>query len=728
MSKKIAVALQGGKGIDRIYQYSVTGVTRGTTTIIEFSGGHAFRPGDTIRFAGLGGITQLNGITATVISNPSPITAEIDLNTTTGFSNYSSGGNGSCEIKAIQGITKAGTAVLSCAGHGFTNGQALTIFNVVGMPEVNNKSFIVQNVTTDTLELQGVDSTSYGVFTSGFLAPAYATPQYAINLIAVENGDLLHIEKTPDAVLHSLGNVTVTKNTNSFTTSASYTGVISAGDFIGIPSAAGNGSEETYYKVLTINATTIAFEGYYAGSTGVVTGLKKVVPSAYGVNNQAIINCSKSLSISGGWDLSLNTQNGETWLRHAFGFLSTTNRGIVLSGGCEISRVNIIEVYDSTITGGAIARDLSIGAYVYSIIATGPSILRNSRCMPNKFPSFATLRVLGEGNIVENCVFSSWHTAAAVAVAVVADAIVDLSTCKILASGYALELASRSRVICPRIEDCNQGIRLITSAFGVSVENANIERCTTGILVWTGGGGMYVKGGSISQCSTGINSSQTTGNRFEEINFSNNTIDASQDQYVSNNVFVKCNHLSPITRAYDRIGQSGPIIIIGCTIDPASANKVFLQTANDNFNMPQFMLQDSFGFTGAYYGRFEVVKNDLTVPPSVQTKFNTGVSRNYADFKVASTYITAGTSVILKFKLQALTSGWQGIIIPKVKLNQGTIKTEASITSISNTEDTEYEYSVSGGSILFDGELSIEFNANCNTIPVLIKEFEVVYA
>lgn len=69
---------------------------------------------------------------------------------------------------AITGITNGAIAVITSNGHGYSNGDEIVIDNtVLGMPEVNGRQFVVQNVTTNTYELEGVDSTNYGVYTSG---------------------------------------------------------------------------------------------------------------------------------------------------------------------------------------------------------------------------------------------------------------------------------------------------------------------------------------------------------------------------------------------------------------------------------------------------------------------------------------------------------------------------------------------------------------------------------
>lgn len=69
--------------------------------------------------------------------------------------------------KTITAITKASPAVATSTSHGFTNGQELKLGSVTGMSELNNKVIRAANITANTFEIEGVDSTLYGTFISG---------------------------------------------------------------------------------------------------------------------------------------------------------------------------------------------------------------------------------------------------------------------------------------------------------------------------------------------------------------------------------------------------------------------------------------------------------------------------------------------------------------------------------------------------------------------------------
>lgn len=72
--------------------------------------------------------------------------------------------------QSITGITNANPAVLTYSGADtYANGDRVIITGVAGMIEVNNREFIVAglNAGANTFQLQGVNSTTYGTYTSG---------------------------------------------------------------------------------------------------------------------------------------------------------------------------------------------------------------------------------------------------------------------------------------------------------------------------------------------------------------------------------------------------------------------------------------------------------------------------------------------------------------------------------------------------------------------------------
>jgi len=69
--------------------------------------------------------------------------------------------------KAITGATAANPVVVTATAHGYTNGDIVKVANVVGMVQLNNRAFVVANVTTNSFELKGVNGTNYTAYVSG---------------------------------------------------------------------------------------------------------------------------------------------------------------------------------------------------------------------------------------------------------------------------------------------------------------------------------------------------------------------------------------------------------------------------------------------------------------------------------------------------------------------------------------------------------------------------------
>lgn len=68
--------------------------------------------------------------------------------------------------KTITGITKADPGVVTSASHGYSNGDYVFL-SIQGMHQLNDRVARVANVTTDTFELEGIDTTAFATFSSG---------------------------------------------------------------------------------------------------------------------------------------------------------------------------------------------------------------------------------------------------------------------------------------------------------------------------------------------------------------------------------------------------------------------------------------------------------------------------------------------------------------------------------------------------------------------------------
>jgi hypothetical protein len=78
-------------------------------------------------------------------------------------------------VVSIAGATQANPCVISSIAHGLSNGNTVRIADVGGMTQLNGNTYTVANVTANTFELSGVNSTGYGAYTSGGTATRLVT-------------------------------------------------------------------------------------------------------------------------------------------------------------------------------------------------------------------------------------------------------------------------------------------------------------------------------------------------------------------------------------------------------------------------------------------------------------------------------------------------------------------------------------------------------------------------
>lgn len=77
----------------------------------------------------------------------------------------------------ITGATQANPCVVTTSGaHGFSNGQLIYIYGVVGMTQLNGNLYTAAGVTGTTFQLTGINSTGYTAYSSGGTASPAAVP------------------------------------------------------------------------------------------------------------------------------------------------------------------------------------------------------------------------------------------------------------------------------------------------------------------------------------------------------------------------------------------------------------------------------------------------------------------------------------------------------------------------------------------------------------------------
>lgn len=178
--------------------------------------------------------------------------------------------------KNITGITQANPAVVTSTSHGFSNGDKVYVTGVSGMTDVNNRWFTVANVTANTFELSGVNSSAYAAYTSGGtageiveLATNYTTAQIQ-KLQCVTVRDVMYISHPnfPIQKLSRLSDTSWTLSEPSITTGPFRT--INADDTLTLTPSSFSTSVTAYgtYTVGTTFTLTAASAYFDSGMVG----------------------------------------------------------------------------------------------------------------------------------------------------------------------------------------------------------------------------------------------------------------------------------------------------------------------------------------------------------------------------------------------------------------------------------------------------------------------------
>lgn len=173
--RRLMVANQTANDFElRAEPVTMTGATKANPCVIT-APGHTFLAGDTVYIDRVLGMVELNGNEYTV-ANPVGNTFELSGINSSAYTTYASGGEvrgmvdssayGAYPSFAITGATKANPCVVTAPGHTFVAKDSVSISGVVGMTELNGNTYDVDNISGDTFELVGIDSSTYGAYVS----------------------------------------------------------------------------------------------------------------------------------------------------------------------------------------------------------------------------------------------------------------------------------------------------------------------------------------------------------------------------------------------------------------------------------------------------------------------------------------------------------------------------------------------------------------------------------
>lgn len=179
-----------------IYELSRTGHTNWTLTPAQFQPQQAAPTGMTLSVGSAGSTTFKYKVTAVADE-----TAEESL---AGLNNAT---------LSITAATQANPCVLTITSHGLSTGDEIYVASVGGMTELNGRRFIVDNIGANTFSLRGVNSTTYGAYTSGGTArrtfvvttASATTPSNTISWTAVAGAKKYAVYKQSNGLYGLIG-------------------------------------------------------------------------------------------------------------------------------------------------------------------------------------------------------------------------------------------------------------------------------------------------------------------------------------------------------------------------------------------------------------------------------------------------------------------------------------------------------------------------------------------
>lgn len=100
----------------------------------------------------------------------------------------------------ITGATQANPVQITSVAHGLVSGTTIKIINVVGMTQLNERTFVITVTGANTFTLNGIDGTTYTAYVSGGTWLTYGGIQDNIKIMTVWNGAAVAMDYSFDGI------------------------------------------------------------------------------------------------------------------------------------------------------------------------------------------------------------------------------------------------------------------------------------------------------------------------------------------------------------------------------------------------------------------------------------------------------------------------------------------------------------------------------------------------
>lgn len=541
----------------------------------------------------------------------------------------------------------------------------------------------------------------------------------------VTDGDEVRVEATTaNTDLSGTGTATPTNGSNIITTSADFTGVLSAGDYFTFDSSAdggGNGAAETVYRVHAITASQITiYYNYHGASSGVASTVYKINPvvQTYETTYGARFNID-GCSISGGWtDITgTPTRNSYTFLKNQNPRTGTSYYAMLANTSSTVSHLNFVDYYYGIYsTTGVQLSYCTSWAYRWGMYLNSTSeyfSVDNCVGIGAEYASdSAGLRHVGDGNEYtvsdsifygyKYCVYDSY-----------ADTAITFDTCYFY--GCRINGTGGANTYRDYFVDCTWDSNF-TDAYAQYGGNV-FENCTFN---------------NSSYCSIYMNN-DVDGNYFvdctwngcdgtfgaiynyrchvlvEGCTFNNCTYGVRSD-VLSKSTVIRDSHFdTPITYGIYVHGRGSPAFIEGCTVDAPSSSKALYATIG-GFLFPAYSLRNSFGLGDTLSYDAGSISVDATTTYNSKPTIKVSYSDTKSDYSwkpLFKVMVNSGVETTFDW-YHKFDTGWSNDLDLRFTLNGIPINSPTDITSFP-TSFTNITRTAASGDITEDGVLALEF-------------------
>lgn len=187
-------------------------------------------------------------------------------------------------LAVITGLTSADPGVVTSAAHGQALGDVVRIDAVVGMAEVNDHLFVVDNPVTDSFELAGTDTSNNDTYTSGGTFDVATFSEFCeLTGVNQQDGTSDELEVT-----------TICSTAKEFELGLSDSGTLSL-DYNFAP----NGTVQAALRAAKISGEELAFRVTFPNDGGTIVMLGKVQQSSFQGAVSGVWTGSSTIKLTG---------------------------------------------------------------------------------------------------------------------------------------------------------------------------------------------------------------------------------------------------------------------------------------------------------------------------------------------------------------------------------------------------------------------------------------------